>query len=77
MLDNFKLVIFDLTEVQKFIGSMFFGWDKMMYDDKTDIPAKANTSDLNEELGQVSCGFVSLMFTLYFFVPFFFLFFLP
>lgn len=35
---------------------MFIGWDKMMYDEKSDIPAKANTSDLNEELGQVSCN---------------------
>ncbi|WAR27505.1 AT11B-like protein, partial [Mya arenaria] len=39
-------------ELQKFIGSMFFDWDLDMYDPNTNEPAKANTSDLNEELGQ-------------------------
>ena len=33
---------------------MFFEWDVEMYDAQTNEPAKANTSDLNEELGQVS-----------------------
>lgn len=51
-------------EVQKFIGSMFIGWDKMMYDEKSDIPAKANTSDLNEELGQVEYLFTDKTGTL-------------
>ena len=32
---------------------MFFAWDVEMYDATTNEPAKANTSDLNEELGQV------------------------
>jgi hypothetical protein len=32
---------------------MFIGWDLEMYDAENDQPAKANTSDLNEELGQV------------------------
>ena len=32
---------------------MFFGWDLAMYDGVQEIRAKANTSDLNEELGQV------------------------
>ena len=32
---------------------MFFGWDVEMYDAQNNEPAKANTSDLNEELGQV------------------------
>ena len=41
------------SEVQKFVGSMFIGWDLEMYDAENDQPAKANTSDLNEELGQV------------------------
>jgi len=42
-----------ISEVQKFVGSMFFDWDVEMYDPATNEPAKANTSDLNEELGQV------------------------
>ena len=40
-------------EVQKFCGSMFFAWDIHMYDEETNEPAKCNSSDLNEELGQV------------------------
>lgn len=32
---------------------MFFGWDMEMYDEETNQRAQANTSDLNEELGQV------------------------
>jgi hypothetical protein len=39
--------------MQKFIGAKFFDWDLMMYNVVTDEPAKARTSDLNEELGQV------------------------
>ena len=41
------------AELQKFLGSKFFQWDLEMYDEQTDEPAKALTSDLNEELGQV------------------------
>ena len=41
------------VELQKFIGSTFFGWDLEMFDGLQQIRAKANTSDLNEELGQV------------------------
>ncbi|KAJ8309893.1 hypothetical protein KUTeg_011758 [Tegillarca granosa] len=40
------------TELHKFFGSLYFGWDLQMYDEATDQPARANTSDLNEELGQ-------------------------
>ena len=39
--------------MQKFIGSKFFDWDLQMYNEKTDEPAKARSSDVNEELGQV------------------------
>lgn len=42
-----------VSELQKFFGSMFFEWDVEMYDEITNEPAKAMTSDLNEELGQV------------------------
>lgn len=40
-------------EIQKFLGSLWFGWDIEMYDAAQDIPAQVNTSDLNEDLGQV------------------------
>ena len=42
-----------ISETQKFIGSLFFGWDEELYCEKIDQPAICNTSDLNEELGQV------------------------
>jgi len=45
------------VEVQKFCGALFFDWDIEMYHEPTDEPAKANTSDLNEELGQVQYVF--------------------
>ena len=41
------------TEVQKFVGSMYLQWDLEMYDEEMDTACQANTSDLNEELGQV------------------------
>ena len=40
-------------EFQKFLGSLFFVWDLDLYDEETGQPAKCNSSDLNEELGQV------------------------
>ena len=40
--------------MQKFFGSLFFNYDVEMYDEYLNEPATANTSDLNEELGQVS-----------------------
>lgn len=42
------------VEMQKFLGSFFIAWDKEMYDENIDEGALVNTSDLNEELGQVS-----------------------
>lgn len=44
-------------EVQKFTSSMFFAWDLNLYHAATDEPAICNTSDLNEELGQVKYTF--------------------
>lgn len=41
------------VEMQKFLGSYFITWDKDMYDDHLGEGALVNTSDLNEELGQV------------------------
>ncbi|XP_024937348.1 probable phospholipid-transporting ATPase IF isoform X3 [Cephus cinctus] len=52
------------AEMQKFLGSFFFGWDIDLYDEATDQPAKANTSDLNEELGQVEYLFTDKTGTL-------------
>uniref|UniRef100_A0AAY4EQL7 Phospholipid-transporting ATPase n=1 Tax=Denticeps clupeoides TaxID=299321 RepID=A0AAY4EQL7_9TELE len=43
------------VEMQKFLGSFFIGWDLDLYHEETDQKAQVNTSDLNEELGQV-CG---------------------
>ena len=40
-------------EFQKFLGSLFLVWDLNLYDEETGQPAKCNSSDLNEELGQV------------------------
>ncbi|KAL8625040.1 hypothetical protein ACOMHN_012049 [Nucella lapillus] len=52
------------VEMQKFLGSLFFRWDVEMYDGRTDHPALANTSDLNEELGQVEYLFTDKTGTL-------------
>jgi phospholipid-translocating ATPase len=35
------------------IQSLWINWDMKMYDDKTDTPARARTTTLNEELGQI------------------------
>ena len=43
---------------------MYLGWDLEMYDEGMDSPAKANTSDLNEELGQVEYLFTDKTGTL-------------
>ena len=40
-------------ETQRFIGTKFFEWDVEMYDAASDQPARANNSNLNEDLGQV------------------------
>jgi len=40
-------------EMVKVVQCMFIDWDLGMYDEETDTPAKARTSNLNEELGQI------------------------
>nr|CAI5827527.1 unnamed protein product [Callosobruchus analis] len=40
-------------EVVRFIQAMFINVDLEMYDEESDIPASARTSNLNDELGQV------------------------
>ncbi|XP_050674111.1 phospholipid-transporting ATPase IF isoform X2 [Leptidea sinapis] len=44
-------------ELYKFLGALFIGWDKDLRCEETGRPAVANTSDLNEELGQVEVLF--------------------
>lgn len=41
------------VEMQKFLGSYFITWDEEMFDEELGEGAQVNTSDLNEELGQV------------------------
>lgn len=41
------------VEMQKFLGSFFIAWDKDFFDPEINEGALVNTSDLNEELGQV------------------------
>ena len=36
-----------------FSGAMFFKWDSDMYDAENKLSARVNTSDINEELGQI------------------------
>ncbi|GAB0097049.1 Phospholipid-transporting ATPase [Sergentomyia squamirostris] len=44
-------------EVHKFLGSFYMEWDQELYDSLTNQPCIVNTSDLNEELGQVEILF--------------------
>lgn len=45
------------VEMQKFLGSFFISWDNDFYDEEINEGALVNTSDLNEELGQVRTHF--------------------
>ncbi|KAI5057196.1 hypothetical protein GOP47_0027211 [Adiantum capillus-veneris] len=40
-------------EIVKVAQAMFINQDRQMYDEETDTPARARTSNLNEELGQI------------------------
>lgn len=40
-------------EIVKFIQAQFIGLDATIYDESKDMPTKAQSSNLNEELGQV------------------------
>ncbi|XP_035775367.1 probable phospholipid-transporting ATPase IF isoform X1 [Anopheles albimanus] len=44
-------------EMAKFLGGFFMEWDRTQYDEDTDQPFLVNTSDINEELGQVQILF--------------------
>ncbi|KAB1253680.1 Phospholipid-transporting ATPase IG [Camelus dromedarius] len=52
------------VEMQKFLGSFFISWDKDFYDEEINEGALVNTSDLNEELGQVDYVFTDKTGTL-------------
>lgn len=45
------------VEVLRFIHSMWINFDTEMYYAKNDVPARARTTTLNEELGQVQYVF--------------------
>ncbi|KAH8272326.1 hypothetical protein KR026_005595 [Drosophila bipectinata] len=44
-------------ELQRVIGSLFMEWDLELYEKETDQPCVVNTSNLNEELGQINILF--------------------
>ncbi|XP_055585323.1 phospholipid-transporting ATPase IF isoform X2 [Uranotaenia lowii] len=44
-------------EMAKFLGGFYLEWDHELFDEETDQPCIVNTSDINEELGQVSLLF--------------------
>ena len=56
--------IYVTLEVQRVIGSMFIIWDRDLYDPATDQAAMVNSSDLNEELGQINLLFTDKTGTL-------------
>ena len=56
--------IYVTLEVQRVIGSMFIIWDRDLYDPGSDQTAMVNSSDLNEELGQINLLFTDKTGTL-------------
>uniref|UniRef100_A0A3B3Z6F1 Phospholipid-transporting ATPase n=1 Tax=Periophthalmus magnuspinnatus TaxID=409849 RepID=A0A3B3Z6F1_9GOBI len=52
------------VEMQKFLGSFFIGWDLDLYHEESNQRAQVNTSDLNEELGQIEYVFTDKTGTL-------------
>ncbi|XP_064263907.1 phospholipid-transporting ATPase IH isoform X4 [Passer domesticus] len=52
------------VEMQKFLGSYFIAWDEEMFDEGTGEGPLVNTSDLNEELGQIEYVFTDKTGTL-------------
>ena len=56
-------------ELQKFFGSLFLTWDLDLYDEETGQSAKCNSSDLNEELGQVIYNIKIIQFSDGLFAP--------
>lgn len=60
------------VEFIRSIQSLWINWDIKMYYEKTDIPAKARTTTLNEELGQIEYIFSDKTGTLTQVIIFFF-----
>ena len=42
------------VEIVKFWQALFIGWDIDIYDTERDMPTRVQSSNLNEELGQIS-----------------------
>ena len=56
--------VYVTLEVQRVIGSMFIIWDRQLFDSVTGEAAVVNSSDLNEELGQINLLFTDKTGTL-------------
>jgi len=41
-------------EMVKYLQAFFISWDYMIYDEDLDLPTKVQSSNLNEELGQIT-----------------------
>ena len=52
-----KISFIDSVECIRFAQSLMINWDIEMYDEKSDTPAHAKTTTLNEELGQIQYVF--------------------
>ena len=52
-----KIPFIDSVECIRFVQSLMINWDIEMYDEKSDTPAQAKTTTLNEELGQIQYVF--------------------
>lgn len=59
ILYNFLIPIslYVTIEMHKFVGAFFLEWDPNLYDEEMNQPCIVNTSDLNEELGQINILF--------------------
>ena len=60
---NAFMYIFSV-EIFRVANSLWINWDAKMYYDKKDTPAKARTTTLNEELGQIEYIFTDKTGTL-------------
>jgi phospholipid-translocating ATPase len=48
-----QLIVLTTSEIVKLAQTLMLNQDLRMYDEPSDTPAKAKTSNLNEELGQI------------------------